>query len=259
MNPFKLLRLQLVLLAAKFDIIYRFCVSVVDWHDGNNNHDHHANGEIMVLREILPEAEIVFDIGANVGHWAKAALSINPNLKIHCFEPSLATFRKLSEQQFPDQVSLNRLACGAYTGNTQMYINWEASQTNSIVRRSFYHEPKIENISQITIDDYCRQHRINKIDYIKIDVEGYELEVLKGMKELLTQKIAVTIQFEYGRTYLDAKIFLKDIWDFINTTNLDYLFFKITPNKIIQYREFDNSLENFQLSNWLISVNQLSE
>jgi FkbM family methyltransferase len=61
--------------------------------------------------------------------------------------------------------------------------------------------------------DYINKNNINSIDFVKIDTEGYELDVLKGFEECL--KIVKIIQFEYGGTYLDNNINLLDVIQYL--------------------------------------------
>ena len=75
--------------------LYRVCKRYVDRYNSENNDSIHTNGELRLMRAVLPMCMTVFDVGANIGDWTALALSINPRLQIHCFEPSVATFQRL--------------------------------------------------------------------------------------------------------------------------------------------------------------------
>ena len=79
--------------------------------------------------------------------------------------------------------------------------------------------------------------------------EGHELLVLKGAKQMLTEKRISMIQFEYGGCNLDARVYLRDIWDLLNT--YDYKLAKIHPNKLYYFQEYEKQLEVFKYSNWV--------
>lgn len=64
--------------------IYSICKMYVDRFNGDNDDNILTNGEFHLMRQVLPIANTVFDIGANIGHWSKLALEINPNMKLHC-------------------------------------------------------------------------------------------------------------------------------------------------------------------------------
>ena len=101
-------------------------------------------------------------------------------------------------------------------------------------------------VEAVRLDDLIK----DTIDFVKIDVEGHELEVLKGMKNLLSQYSVGSIQFEYGGTFIDARVFLKDIWELFR--DLRYEFYKVFPNNLMKIERYNQSLETFQYQNWLV-------
>jgi len=111
-------------------------------------------------------------------------------------------------------------------------------------------QSKKERVFIDTIDNYCIKKNINEIDFLKIDTEGHELEVLKGAINLLKEERIKIIQFEYGGCNIDARVFLKDIFEFF--AGMNYSFYKIYPNAIKRIDRYDQRLENFQYSNYLI-------
>ena len=64
-----------------------------------------------------------------------------------------------------------------------------------------------------TLDGCCQRAEIQAIDFIKIDVEGHELEVLRGTTDILAKGGIRFIQFEYGGCNMDARVLLKDLFD----------------------------------------------
>ena len=100
-----------------------------------------------------------------------------------------------------------------------------------------------------TIDNFCETKFIDKISFLKIDVEGNELNVLLGAQKLISSGKINYIQFEYGGTYIDAKILLKDIFEFFK--NKPYTINKIMQKNTKEIKEYNQILENFQYSNFL--------
>ena len=85
----------------------------------------------------------------------------------------------------------------------------------------------------ITGLDYCNINNINKIDFLKIDVEGMETRVLRGFGDIL--KNVKYIQFEYGIGLRDAGSNLKEIWDMLS--NLGFTkFYKQTINGLYELK-----------------------
>ncbi len=238
------------------DLLYRACRRYVDQCDGQNNDEIHSNGELALMRKVLPHCKTVFDVGANVGKWTRLALGIKPDLSIHCFEPSCTTFAALAENVFPSGVTCNNFGLGSSQGTANMCIYAEAGGTNSL-----YHRQGValatanvpvgsETVGLETFDRYCEREGITQVDFVKIDVEGHELAVMTGMNESLRRRRVGMIQFEYGGCDIDSRVFLKDIWSLFD--GLPYCFYKIHPRGLRKAPEYGQQFENFQCQNWVI-------
>lgn len=238
-------------------LLYRLCKHYVDLCNGENNDDMETNGELRLMRQILPQCGTVFDIGANVGHWASLALKLNPYINLHYFEPSRATYECLLANHFPSNVVCNNFGLSSTAGEAKLLIFEEGSGINSMYRRQGLEDgwglstqQREETIHLETVDRYCEQKNIQVVDFCKVDVEGHELEVFKGMSAMLKAKRIKMIQFEYGGCNIDAGVLLKDIFDFFQP--FDYVFYKIFPKELRQILWYDQRLENFQYQNWTV-------
>ncbi len=240
-------------------LLYRVCSRYVDRCNGENNCDLRANGELRLLKEKLPSCRTVFDVGANVGEWAALALSVNPTIDLHCFEPSRFTFSHLESNHFPPNVRLNNIALGSAKGETELFLFGDGAGTNSLYPREGLTEHGIagpigrETVRLDTLDSYCDKHELREIDFLKLDVEGHELETLKGARAMLAHRRLKIIQFEFGGANIDARVFLMDIWKLFE--NLDYTFFKLFPDRIHPILSYSQTLERFQYQNWAIVRN----
>ena len=107
---------------------------------------------------------------------------------------------------------------------------------------------KKQEVDMMRLDDFCLENNVKNIDFLKIDVEGNELKVLDGAKGMLSNDKISVIQFEYGGTYIDAEILLKDVFDFFS--ELPYTIYKILPDRLLQ-TSYSQQLENFQYANYL--------
>ena len=237
--------------------VYEVCQAYVNRYRGDNNEDIHNNGELRLLQERLPTAKVVFDVGANVGKWAKLALGINPGLQLHCFEPSRNTFATLAGHKFPANVILNNFGLSSQPGEQVLHVFDELSGLNSLYKREGLEDgwhlntqQKTETIQLDTLDNYCAQHQIAAIDFLKLDVEGHELEAFRGARQLIQQGQVQCIQFEYGGRNIDAHVLLKYIFDFFKP--FPYQFYKVFPEALRPIERYDQRLENFQYSNWAI-------
>jgi FkbM family methyltransferase len=241
-------------LTVRGGLLQRVCRRVLDRLNGSNNVDMTVNGELTLLRNTLPNMSCVFDVGSNVGDWTAAALAINPKLEIHCFEPNPSTYEALVKRAFPDNVRLNEIALGEAAGERDLYVYGEIDGMNSLYSRSA--NVRIQRRQRIqcgTIDSYCAMSSVSRIDFLKIDVEGHELSVLRGAERMLSEGRIGLAQFEYGGTYIDARTFLKDLWEFVKATRPSYEFYKLFPDGLRHAAAYSPSFDDFQYSNWVIA------
>ena len=108
----------------------------------------------------------------------------------------------------------------------------------------------------MTLDSFCKQHKINHIDFLKIDTEGSELNVLKGAHTMLKNHNINVIQFEYGGTYPDANITLEQVYNFL--AELEYDIYRIVNDGLIHVDSWHTQLENNQYSNYLAVAQSIS-
>jgi FkbM family methyltransferase len=236
------------------DVLYRAARRVVDRYRGDNNFEMSDNGEGWLLERAIPQAAIVMDIGANCGEWTAAAARLNTTATFHCFEPSPTTFARLSERCVGLNAVLNNRGCGEVSGEGSLFIYGDGSGANSLYDRVGLSDSakKQETVSITTVDEYCGVAGIGLVDFLKIDVEGHELAVLRGARRLLAEGRLGIVQFEYGGTYIDARTLLKDICEYVRSTNSAYDLYKLFPNHLQAVPEYRQSLETFQYSNWAL-------
>ncbi|MEO8764190.1 MAG: FkbM family methyltransferase [Ginsengibacter sp.] len=227
--------------------------------DNNDNTDINQNGESLLLREIIKkhrgEKFVLFDIGANIGNFSSAAIKMfreiypEKNIEVHAFEPLLPTFVKL-QQVAGEEINCRLINSGIseIPGISKIHFHENADSFASLYKRVAVDLPSETNISLIRLESYMAEQNISVIDFLKIDTEGHELSVLKSAGEYLKPTIIKAIQFEYGGTYIDARIYLKDIYTLLDSKG--YRIYKIYPRKI-KPRKYHPSMENFQYANFI--------
>lgn len=235
---------------------YRYGKRYVDSSEGNNNESMAANGELKVIRRFIPHSKMVFDVGAHAGEWTRFALQSNPEAQFHCFEPSPASFKQLLLQNFPPNVTCNPLGLSSSDREAKLLVYDEGNAMNSLYRREGLQErgilpqEKEEKVRLRTLDSYCLEKNIHTIDFLKIDVEGHELEVLRGAAQMLKSRQIGIVQFEYGGCHIDSRVFLKDFFHLME--GLTYEFYKILSQGLKRVPKYSQQYENFQYSNWLL-------
>lgn len=240
--------------------LYYACRDYVDRHRNENNSDIHTNGEYWLMSQQLPKCDVVFDVGANIGNWTALALNVKPTLQVHCFEPSLPAYQNLVNRGFPSGVKCNRLGLSSVQGERTLFVFEEGHGNNSLYRRygledgwQLPPQDKQEVVQMDTLEHYCEEHDVAHIDFLKLDVEGHDLEVLKGATTLLNDGRIKMIQFEYGGCNIDSRVLLRDFFEFMAPYSTT--FYKLYPDRLQRVERYDQRLENFQYQNWVIALN----
>lgn len=171
-------------------------------------YDFEHNGENTLLTRLSGAGiRTVFDVGANVGGWSQAALRALPGAHVHAFELSDSTRATLRQNLQHMPVTVSTCALGAVGGEIEYKDYGTLSTVNSMVATSFHDSKKTYELRKAKIlrgDDYLLQNGIDKVDLLKIDVEGAEMLVLQGFSEALRSSRIRVIQFEYGFANADA-------------------------------------------------------
>jgi FkbM family methyltransferase len=146
--------------------------------------------------------DVLFDVGANVGQTRYWFRYYNPQAKIYCFEPVKATFATLQQNGKADQNCVfENLALGDVRG-TKVIRLFEANLgvLNSLDDKLMNSDiaAREECINVEGIDEYCQAKNIAKVDLLKIDTEGYDINVLKGAERMLADGAIPLIYCETG-------------------------------------------------------------
>jgi|SRR5579872_1566729 len=192
------------------------CQRYLDHYKGNP-YDFFRNGESNLLDRFAQLApRTVFDVGANVGAWSLVASKLFPSAVIHCFELSERTFKTLQSRVGGSAFVLNNMGLSDKAGIFEYKDYGDNSELNTIVLDAVIHdrniEPRLVRAELTTGNDYCGSRDIDRIDFLKIDVEGAEHLVLRGFSDLLGKRAIRAIQFEYGYSNGDAKFLMRDFY-----------------------------------------------
>ena len=139
------------------------------------------------IRRDLPHRErrVIFDVGANTGQSTLQIAKQFPEAEIHCFEPVPEIFQKLSDavKSWPN-VQPHCLALSRESGERPMDL-----QDESAMNRFSKGRPSARStiVPITTLSEFCREHGIDHIDFLKIDTTGHDLEVIRGAEGFLDQ------------------------------------------------------------------------
>jgi len=145
------------------------------------------------------EIRMLFDVGANSGFVALSQCQEHPILSAVCFEPHPKTFsilqKNIALNQLNSRIRSVHAAVGAHSGTCYLRIR-EDSSMGTVEPMPQIESPNRNSVQVplIALDDFSRQHGIWP-DLIKIDVEGFELEVLRGATECLRRAKRVILEY----------------------------------------------------------------
>ncbi|MBA3665927.1 MAG: FkbM family methyltransferase [Bacteroidetes bacterium] len=153
--------------------------------------------EIDLLKKLILPGFHVLDIGANIGFYAEVISEIaGATGRVYCFEPDQQNFSYLKKNTAAfNNISLFNNAVSDLKGSLKVYKSKLLNVDHRTYPVSNY--DSIEEIEAVTIDDLIQQNKIEKVDFIKIDIQGYELSAFKGMQQLLKSAKDLQIIAEY--------------------------------------------------------------
>lgn len=219
----------------------------------NRSHDHYCNGEFMVLRKLSQlNPGVIFDVGANVGEYTIYAKKVCPKASIYSFEPVTNTYNELQDNLNKHGIkdvqtikkaltnSNGTLKINTYNGSAHSTLHQLKGVNNESVG--------VEEIDSVIGDQFMKTNQIDFVDFLKLDIEGSEMDALKGFEEALRNKRIKIIQFEYGYINISTRTLLCDFYEFLG--DMGYDLGKIYPRKV-EFRKYDFKHEDFMGPNYL--------
>jgi FkbM family methyltransferase len=163
----------------------------------------HGTDLVMDLeRRIGPtDFSTIFDVGANVGQTALAFAEQFPAAEIYSFEPVPNTFATLeANTRHCARVRAFNVAFGSARACLPMAIKADSRTSSFAIEEHGGEEETMAHtmVNIVTIDDFAAEHNVTKIDFLKIDTEGFDLEVLHGADGLIRAGGVDLIQVETG-------------------------------------------------------------
>ena len=141
---------------------------------------------VDIVARYLPSDAVILDVGANVGVTSAIFAISRPEATIYSFEPSPETFGFLCDTVRPfGNVKASRVAMSDKPGTMRFYDNeTSASASHLSISGNSLGGSSIE-VSVSTIDQFVKERSINQVNLIKIDVEGFEPDVISGARQTI--------------------------------------------------------------------------
>lgn len=199
------------------------------------------DGEMGMLAKLAPRwrslgANAVFiDVGANEGEYSSALRSLCPEAKLLAFEPHPATAARL-RKRFGSTVEVQALAMGTEAGCATL---WDYPQQTGSKHASLFsgviegHHHSISSGVEVrvtSLDLFCEENGIDRIDHLKLDVEGAELACLRGGSRLIARECIGTVQFEFNSMNVTSRVFFHDFVDLLPR----FHFYRLLPHGLME-------------------------
>lgn len=215
----------------------------------------HSSGELGIFRLINSDKPLLFDVGANIGEYTEEFLLRFPEGQSFAFEPSSAHLTILRRRMSGSRrVKIFPIGLGVEASIRTLYKDKDVSGLASLTRRRLDHMKiemnYVENVSIRTLDDIVIEAGVTCIDLLKIDVEGHDLDVLRGGTNAMERGLVKLVQFEFGGCNLDTRTNLQDFWYFFQQYGFEIGI--VQPTKQVEpLKTYDEFYEQYRTTNFV--------
>ncbi len=226
-----------------------------------------CSGEKWVVSQIVSKAckdidsPVMFDVGANVGDYSLCLRDYIPAARIYAFEPAESVYeelaRRISAAGADRQIKPYNLGFSDSERLVELYSYTVEGQNASVLSSIDQRLPTqvldvraqhSEQIQVQTIDGFCEAEGIDRVDFLKLDVEGHELAVLRGAQRMLRAGLISMIQFEFGPANIYSRTYFYDFWSRLSGM---YDIFRIVPQGLAPINYYGEHREIFLTTNYL--------
>lgn len=174
--------------------------------------------------------ETILDVGANVGKFALMMNKILDNKNIYCFEPLKDCFEQLvNNTKHIDSIQCFNIGLGRNNKTVTIYHN-EFSPSSSLLEMSTLHKQAFpytknsveEEVKIASLDEMQDELELKKKVLLKIDVQGYELEVLKGANDLINHVDLIIVETSFAELYKNQPLY-DDIYQYLVAKSFRYI------------------------------------
>ncbi|TAF74501.1 MAG: FkbM family methyltransferase [Bacteroidetes bacterium] len=196
------------------------------------------------------DVKCIYDIGANIGTWAMLAKAVFPSASFECFEPLNLHFSDFEKNtKLLQYIHLHKVALG----NTNAFLNLNItsqSDSSSILQLTKLqtdvfgiNKIKESRVEVVILDDYILKHNIAYPDLMKLDVQGFELETLKGAKKCMAYCKFIILEVSFVEFYVGQPLF-EEVINFMFENNFKVVSFGFNTATGIKISQTDILFRN---------------
>jgi FkbM family methyltransferase len=152
--------------------------------------------ERRLLRKILLPGAVIVDAGANIGIYSQfLSRCVGPTGLVHSFEPSPDNFKRLSAATRDlSNVRLTQAVVGERSGECKLYIS-DKLNVDHRAYKADGESRRAVSTPMVALDDYFKPGQ--RVDLIKMDIQGYELQALRGAQRVLQENPGINLLLEF--------------------------------------------------------------
>lgn len=228
--------------------------------NGYSNDDPYTNGEYSLCNTLKGYYMSFVDIGANIGDYSEKVKTIDDNVRIWSFEPN-EELKPVIEEKIGRFNKVISKALGGEAGTRVLNVHRNDSTVSSTYNRvemmpSFTAKMKKVEIEMDILDNY-REEICSNLGgegvFVKIDVEGSELNVMEGAKDFFQQDIPLAVMFEYSFGWKETGRNLKEAFHYLDQFGFDI--YRVLPLGIEKVRFYTTDMDDWIYCNYFVVKN----
>lgn len=186
----------------------------------------HEPVSTQIFKDLIQTGDKVVDVGANIGYFSLlASRLVGEDGYVYCFEPCSENVDKLRENiklNCVDNISIRQVAASNKNGEADFYLSASEDARHSLIQTDEH--SYIERVKTVMLDSVLLD---KKVDFLKIDTEGNDFQVLQGAKSVINANQNIKILFEvYGEVLKKQNIELTDVWNYlISDLEMGYFYY----------------------------------
>ena len=205
------------------------------------------------------QAPVIVDGGANWGAWSAAvnAALRDEDARFFLIEPQSVCQDSISRLPIKHLTRI-RAALGDQPGEGELLARQAGFPAASLYPRRDSNFGDMtahrEQVTVTTLDDIVAEYRIERIDLLKLDIEGGELAALRGAESCLRKRVIRNVAFEFGEPNLFSRSFFRDFWELLHP--LGFTISRVLPGgRLRRVDAYGEELEYFRgVSNYLATL-----
>ena len=209
--------------------------NIVDWEEFN------------LIRDYIKPGDAVADVGSNMGYYTIwMSKFIGSEGKIHAFEPDAENFKKLKSNcdlNKLNNVILNKVALSDKNGSLSFTKMLDGENHISLSESA-----ETVKVDALTFDTYCENNKLEKLSYVKVDIEGFELFFLKGAHSLLQKKKIEIIQLELNSQVKNSFTQVSEVLDILHESGYILCAYDVEKKRLSKINYTDNRENYFAVS-----------